>query len=159
MEKMCNFLSTQGSIKWVGLKKNNSWHTELQSRTPARAALYVPDAPNNREGPQAREPSKYLNGQSYGERLAKEAFWPPGARGSKKDSDRAITPVVEADRVPPHLHCQSPHKPRSCVTFMHNSHWGRAAAGKKHLVYMRTWLLQSCTTLRPCSLWPARLLC
>ena len=36
--------------------------------------LYGPDAPNNREGPQAREPSKYLNRQSYGERLAKEAF-------------------------------------------------------------------------------------
>ena len=29
---------------------------------------------NNREGPQAREPSKCLNGQSYRERLAKEAF-------------------------------------------------------------------------------------
>ena len=29
---------------------------------------------NNREGPQAKEPSKCLNGQSYGERVAKEAF-------------------------------------------------------------------------------------
>ena len=29
---------------------------------------------NNREGPQAREPSTCLNGQSYRERLAKEAF-------------------------------------------------------------------------------------
>ena len=36
--------------------------------------LHVPDVPNNREGHQAREPSKCLNGQSYGERLAKEAF-------------------------------------------------------------------------------------
>ena len=36
--------------------------------------LYVPDAQNNREGLQAREPSKCLNGWSYGERLAKEAF-------------------------------------------------------------------------------------
>ena len=35
--------------------------------------LYVPDEPNNREGPQAREPSKCLNRQSYRERLAKEA--------------------------------------------------------------------------------------
>ena len=34
----------------------------------------VPDAPNNREGPQAREPSKYLNEWSYRERLAKEVF-------------------------------------------------------------------------------------
>ena len=29
---------------------------------------------NSREGPKAREPSKCLNGQSYGEGLAKEAF-------------------------------------------------------------------------------------
>ena len=36
--------------------------------------LYVPDVPSNREGPQAREPCKCLNGRSYGERLAKEAF-------------------------------------------------------------------------------------
>ena len=27
-------------------------------------AFYVPDVPNNREGPQAREPTKCLNGQS-----------------------------------------------------------------------------------------------
>ena len=36
--------------------------------------LYVPDMVNNREGSQEREPSKYLNGQSYRERLVKEAF-------------------------------------------------------------------------------------
>ena len=36
--------------------------------------LYVPDEMNNREGPQAREPSKCLNGQNYRERPAKEAF-------------------------------------------------------------------------------------
>ena len=35
--------------------------------------LYVPDVTNNREGPQAREPSKCLNRRSYGERLAEEA--------------------------------------------------------------------------------------
>ena len=40
---------------------------------------------NNREGPQAREPSKGLNGQSCGERLAKEAFRWPATRGSNKD--------------------------------------------------------------------------
>ena len=39
-------------------------------------SLYVPDIPNNRDGPhlEAREPSKCLKGQSYGKRLAKEAF-------------------------------------------------------------------------------------
>ena len=36
--------------------------------------VYVPDVRNNREGPQAMEPSKCLNGQSYGERQAKEVF-------------------------------------------------------------------------------------
>ena len=62
----------------------------------------MPDAPNNREGPQAREPSKRLNWWSYGERLAKE----PSDRqlqDSEEDSDRAITPTVEAVRVPAHL--------------------------------------------------------
>ena len=54
----------------------------------------MPDALNNREGPQAREPSKCLNGWSYGERPAKEAFWVPATRGLKKNSDRAITPVA-----------------------------------------------------------------
>ena len=44
-----------------------------------------------------------LNGQSYGERLAKEAFQLPVTRGSKKDSDRARTPAVEAVCVPAHL--------------------------------------------------------
>ena len=36
--------------------------------------LYEPDVLNNREEPQARDPSKCLNGQSCGERLAKESF-------------------------------------------------------------------------------------
>ena len=36
--------------------------------------LYVPDSWNSTEGPQAKKPSKCLNRQSYGERLAKEAF-------------------------------------------------------------------------------------
>ena len=63
----------------------------------------MPDTPNNREGPQAREPSKCLNGQSYRERLAKEAFLSTAARGSKKDSDRTITPAAEAVCVPAQL--------------------------------------------------------
>ena len=37
------------------------------------------------------------------ERLAKEAFWLPATRGLKKDSDKAITPAVEAVCVPAHL--------------------------------------------------------
>ena len=46
--------------------------------------ICMPDAWENREGPQAREPSKCLNRWSYGERQAKEAFWTPATRGSKK---------------------------------------------------------------------------
>ena len=71
---------------------SNTCHTELQSRTPPKVLLqvpdlpiyrvgpqsggplYVPDVQNNREGPQAREPSKRLDGPRYRERLAKEAF-------------------------------------------------------------------------------------
>ena len=45
----------------------------------------MPDELNNREGPQAREPSKCLNGWRYGERLV------------------AITPALEAVHVPMHL--------------------------------------------------------
>ena len=63
----------------------------------------MPNGLNNREGPQAREPSKCLNGQSYRERLAKKTFCLPATRGSKKDSDRAITPAAEAVHVPAHL--------------------------------------------------------
>ena len=55
------------------------------------------------EEPQAGQPSKCLNGRSYGERLAKEAFWSPAKRGLKKDCDRAITSVAEAVRVPAYL--------------------------------------------------------
>ena len=44
-----------------------------------------------------------LNGQSYRERLAREVFPSPATRGSKKASDRAITPAVEGVHVPAHL--------------------------------------------------------
>ena len=36
--------------------------------------LYMLDTPTNRKGSQAKHPSKYLNRQSYREKLAKEAF-------------------------------------------------------------------------------------
>ena len=65
----------------------------------------------------------------------------------KKDSDRTITPVVEAVRVPNTWHHQGPCKPSSCATFTLNSHWGRAATGKKSLASMRAGSLQSHPTL------------
>ena len=44
-------------------------------------------------------------------------------------------------------HCQGPHKPSSYTTFMHNSHWGTAATGKKSLLSMRAGSLWLCLTL------------
>ena len=70
----------------IGAGPSIAWHPEPQSRNPACGPLYVPDPLNNREGPQAREPSKCLNGWSYGEKTAKEAFWSSATRGSRKDS-------------------------------------------------------------------------
>ena len=40
-----------------------------------------------------------LSKHQWSKRLAKEAFWSP----AQKDSDRAITPAVEAVHVPAHL--------------------------------------------------------
>ena len=41
-------------------------HSTEQDPSQGGPPLYA-NAPNNREGPQAREPSKHLNGQSYRE--------------------------------------------------------------------------------------------
>ena len=81
----------------------------------------------------------------------------------KKDSDRSITPVAEAVHVPAHLVLPETHKPSSCATFTLNSHWDRDATGKKKsCVYAHRVTLTFLTlsdSLRPCRLWPARLLC
>jgi hypothetical protein len=63
----------------------NAWSADLQSRTPAKGLLCMPDTWNNRKEPQAKQSSKCLNGWSYGERMAIEAFWSPAKRGAKKD--------------------------------------------------------------------------
>ena len=44
-------------------------------------------------------------------------------------------------------HRQGLHKPSSCATYMLNSHWGRAATGKKSLASMCTGSLWSCPTV------------
>ena len=49
--------------------------------------------------PRQMSPLSAWSWGSYGERLAKEAFWSPATRGLKKDSDRTITPVADAVRV------------------------------------------------------------
>ena len=134
-----------------------AWCTELQSRTPVREPLYVTDVPNNREGPQAWELSKFLNGQSYRERLAKEAFWFPATRGWKKDSDRATTPAAQAVRVIAHLVLLGyPQAKKVChfhaqLLLGQNCH--RQKKSCTQACFGSVWLL------RPCRLWPARLLC
>ena len=59
--------------------------------------------------------------------------------------------------------CQHPYKPSSCTIFMLNSHWGRAATGKKKKKRKSLCLcaqnLFGPVSLRPCRLWPAGLLC
>ena len=103
---------------------------------------------NNREGPQVREPSKCLNGQSYGERLAKEAFSGQLQEARKKDSDRAITPVAEAVRVPAHLAPPgSPQAKQLCHRHAQLSLGQSCHRQKKGLVSMRAGSLQSCLTL------------
>ena len=54
---------------------------------------------------------------------------------------------------------QHPSKPSSCTTFRLNSHWGRFATGKKSCAYAHGVALVVTDWLRPCGLWPARLLC
>ena len=57
-------------------------------------------------------------------------------------------------------HHQGPCKPSSCATFKLNSHWGRAATGKKRLAGKHAGSLRLVyNSLQPCGLWPARLLC
>ena len=122
--------------------------------------LYVPDAPNNREGPQAMEPSKCLNGRRYGERLAKEAFRLPATRDSKKDSERAVTPLVEAVRVPAHLvlpgspQAKQPHHLHVQLSLGQSCH-----RQKESCVYVLRVASVVSNSLQPCRLWPARLFC
>ena len=116
----------------------------------------MPDKPNNREGPEAREPSKCLNRQSYGERLAKEDFWSPAIRGLKKDSDRAITTVcVPAHLAPP----GSPQAKQLCHLHSQFSVGQSCQRQKKSHVYARRVASVVSNSLWPCRLWPAGLLC
>ena len=144
----------------------NTWRTELQSRTPtqnapfsdwcadlhswtpARGLLYMPDSQNNREGPQAWELSKFLNGQSYRERLAKEAFWFPATRSLKKDSDRAITPAAEAVCVPEHLALPGPLPAKQLAAPpSHSTLIGAELPQAKNFLPMCAGSLRSCLTL------------
>ena len=116
----------------------------------------MPEVPNNREGPQAREPSKCLNGQKYGERLAKEALLSPATRGAKtnkqtKNSVRAITPAAEAVRVPAYLMSQGSPQAKQLHHLHTQPSMGQSCYKQKSLVSMHTGSLWWCLTL--CNLW------
>ena len=89
-----------------------------------------------------------LNGWSYRERLAKEAFWSPATGDSKEDSDSAVTPGVEAVRVPAHL--VLPGSPQA-KQLHPNSHaqlsLGQSCHRQKIVTFMCTGSIQSCPTL------------
>ena len=126
---------------------------------PDEGVLYVPDAPN-RKGPQVRKPSKCLNGRSYEKRLPKEAFRSPATRGLKKDSDRAITPAVEAVCAPAHL--TPPGSPQAKQ--LHHLHaqppLGQSChRQKKSCACAHRVTLVVSNSLPSCRLWAARLLC
>ena len=125
---------------------------------PGRA-LYVLAELNNKKGSQAREPSKCLNGWSYGERLAKKAFWSPATIGSKKDSDRTITPMAEAVFVPAHLvPAGSPQAKQLCHFHAQLSLGQCCHRQKKVLCLCAQGRAVVSDFLQPCKLWPARLL-
>ena len=122
--------------------------------------FYEPNAPNNREGPQAREPSKYLNRKSYRERLTKEAFGSPATRGSKKDSGRAIIPAAEAVRVPAHLAPPGSLQAKQLYHLHAQLSLGQSYhKQKKSCLFAHRIASVVSDSLQPCRLWPARLLC
>ena len=132
----------------------------IYSRGPQPGgSLYVPDALNNRERPQAREPSKCMNRQSYRERLAKEAFRSPATRGSKK-TDRAITPAGEGVRVPAHLEPPwSPQDKQPCHLHAQLSLGQSCHRQERLCFYARGIASVVSDSLLPCRLWLAMLLC
>ena len=106
----------------------------------------MPDVPINREGPQAREPSKCLNRQSYRERLAQKTCL-SATRGSKKDSDRAITPAAETVHVPAHLVLPGSLQARQLYHLHAQLSLGQSCYRQKSLASMCTGSLWPCPTL------------
>ena len=123
----------------------------------------MPDALNYRLGPHPGCTFKCLNGRSYGERLGKESFQSPATRGSKKDSDRAMTPVAEAVRVPAHLVPPGSLQAKQlCHLHTQPSLRQSCHRGKKKKKVLRLCAqgrFRLSDSMPPCRLWPARFLC
>ena len=84
----------------------------------------------------------------------------PATRGLKKDSDRAITPVVEAICVP--AHAVPPESPQAKpLRHLHAqlSSGQNCYRQRKSCIYACRVILVVSDSLQPCRPWPSRLLC
>ena len=118
---------------------------------------------NNREGTQAREPSKCLNGVELWRKTSQRglliaSYQKLKNNNSKKqtNSDRAITPVAEAVRVPAHL-VLGPLWPKQ-LHHLHAQPW-LGQSFHRLCIYPHGVTSVVSNSLRPCGLWPARFLC
>ena len=114
----------------------------------------MPDAANNREGPQAREPSKCLKSGAMEEDWPKRPSDHPqevSYKRLKKRLFRAVTPGTEAVCDPALFALRRLHAQLSRRQSCHRK--------KKSCVYACRATSVVSNSLRPCKLWPARLLC
>ena len=119
----------------------------------------MPDALNNREGPQARGPSKCLNGRSYRERLAKEPY-DGQLQDAQKQTHGAVTPAAGAVRVPAHLAPPGSPQAKQLHHLLTQLSLGQSCHRQnKSRIYARRVASLLSDSLQPCRLWPARLLC
>ena len=121
--------------------------------------LYLPDALNNRQGPQAKKPSKSERVEIR-RKTGQRGLLIASYKASKKDSDRAITPVAEAVHVPaPLVPPGCPQARQLCYVHAQLSLGQSCHRQKKSCAYEHRVALVVSDSLRPCGLWPARLLC
>ena len=150
-------LSPHASISgWIVERLAHQMPEALNYRVGAHPGgpLYVPDTPNNREGPQAREPSKCLNGQlqkktgqrgllitSY-KRLEKRLWW-----GHNSCDGGSPYP---ARLVPP----GSPQAKQLCHLHARLSQGQSCHRQKMSCIYALRVTSVVSNSLQPCRLWP-----
>ena len=141
---------------------SSAWHNNLHNRTPARGPLYMPEVPKNRGRPQAREPAKCLNGRSCSS-VEKQEPKRPSCRqlqearnklwwGHNSCGGGSLCPcMLGAASGPRAKHQCHLHTPLSLGQICHRQ--------EESCVY--AWRVTSVVSysLRPCRLWPVRLLC
>ena len=121
----------------------------------------MPDVRVYRVGPQPgwRGEALYVSEwASYRERLAKKAFGSPATKGLKKDSDRAMTPAAETVCVPAHLAPPGTLQAKQLRHLPTQPSLGSSCHRQSCISVCRVPLVVS-SSLPPCRLWPAKLLC